>query len=177
MCSCWALIVLRQWPFLQYTARKQYTTRLLEKSLIPHRVKCQTEAVKNLSRPLETWKMLKIILSKRTLIKISDSVIPHQTLCQHQFGFFMHLTWNVANVTFIFAAYPNTKPKEKKWGGHSILCSTSQKVRGTRPPCPPPNYAHVSVEYSFYSCTVIRQFDLLWTAFFLVGKFLLQEVI
>jgi len=34
----------------------------------------------------------KIILSKRKLIKLSESVIPHQTLFQHQLGFAMHLT-------------------------------------------------------------------------------------
>jgi len=85
-----------------------YNQRLLEKSLIPHRVRCWTEAVNKLSRPLEIWKMIKIILSKRKLTKISESVIPHQTLFQHQFGFAMHLTWKVTNVTFIFATYPNT---------------------------------------------------------------------
>jgi len=31
---------------------------------IPHGVKCQTEAVKHLSRSPKTWKMLKIILLK-----------------------------------------------------------------------------------------------------------------
>jgi len=35
---------------------------------IPHRVKCQTKAVNHLSRSLETWKMLKIILLKLKFI-------------------------------------------------------------------------------------------------------------
>jgi len=35
---------------------------------IPHKVKCWKEAVKHLLRSLETWKMLKIILSKLKLI-------------------------------------------------------------------------------------------------------------
>jgi len=35
---------------------------------IPHRVKSWTEAVKHLSPSLETWKMLKIILSKLKFI-------------------------------------------------------------------------------------------------------------
>jgi len=35
---------------------------------IPHRVKFQTEAVRHLSRSLETWKMLKIIWSKLQFI-------------------------------------------------------------------------------------------------------------
>jgi len=46
---------------------------------LPHRVKCRTEAVKHLSRSLETWNMLKIILSKLKLYKLTVSVIPHQT--------------------------------------------------------------------------------------------------
>jgi len=46
-----------------------------------------TETVNNLSRSMETCKMLKIILSKLKLKKTSDSVIPHQTLFQHQLGY------------------------------------------------------------------------------------------
>jgi len=46
------------------------------------------EAVNNLSRLQETCKMLKIILSKLKLIKISESVIAHEIPFQHQ----MHLT-------------------------------------------------------------------------------------
>jgi len=53
---------------------------------IPHMVKCRREA-DNLSRSIETCKMLKIILSKLKFIKISESVIPHQTLFQHRFGY------------------------------------------------------------------------------------------
>jgi len=30
-------------------------------------------------------------------------------------------------------------------GGHGILCPPSEKMGGTRPPCPPPNCAHVYV--------------------------------
>ena len=37
---------------------------------IPHRVKCRTEVVNNLSRSLETCKVLKNILSKLKFIKI-----------------------------------------------------------------------------------------------------------
>jgi len=43
---------------------------------------------------------------------------------------------------FIFASPLNTKPKEKKVGGHGILCPPAWKIGGTRPPCPPPNCAH-----------------------------------
>jgi len=43
---------------------------------------------------------------------------------------------------FIFESPPNTKPKEKKVGGHGILCPPPEKVGGTRPPCPPPNCAY-----------------------------------
>jgi len=35
---------------------------------IPHRIKCRTKALIHLSRPLETWKMLQIILSKLNFI-------------------------------------------------------------------------------------------------------------
>jgi len=40
----------------------------LSNSMLYYRVKCQTKAVKHLSRSLETWKMLKIILSKLKFI-------------------------------------------------------------------------------------------------------------
>jgi len=71
MCSCKNLIVSRQRPFLQYTAQ----------------VKCRTQAVINLSRSPETCKMLKIASSKPKFIKISEPVIPHQALFQHQRGY------------------------------------------------------------------------------------------
>jgi len=47
------------------------------------------------------------------------------------------------NITFIFETSPNTKSKEKKvWGTWHIMSPPSEKVGGTRPPCPPPNCAH-----------------------------------
>jgi len=49
----------------------------------------------------------------------------------------------VTKTTFIFQNSPNTKSKEKKVGGHGILCPPRLKKWGdTRPPCPPPNCAH-----------------------------------
>jgi len=54
---------------------------------IPHEVKSQTEAVNNLLWSIETCKMLKIIVSKQKFTKLSESVIPHQTLFQHQLGY------------------------------------------------------------------------------------------
>jgi len=54
---------------------------------IPHSVKCRTKVVNNLSRSLETCKMLKIILSRLKRIKILESVIPHQTVFQHQLSY------------------------------------------------------------------------------------------
>jgi len=36
--------------------------------------------------------MLKIILLKQKLVKISESVIPHEIPFQNQLGFAMHLT-------------------------------------------------------------------------------------
>jgi len=52
-------------------------------------------------------------------IKISESMIPHQTLFQHQHCYVQHLTWklftqNVTNVIFGFEISPNTNPKRKK---------------------------------------------------------------
>jgi len=68
--------------------------------------------------------MLKIILSIEVKIyKLTESVIPHQTLFQHQLGYvwttIQHeklIIQNVKNITFIFETSSNTKPKEKKWG-------------------------------------------------------------
>jgi len=49
----------------------------------------------------------------------------------------------VTNITFIFETSPNTKPKEKEVGGTwHTMSPPSEKVGGTRPPCPPPNCAH-----------------------------------
>jgi len=48
----------------------------------------------------------------------------------------------VTNITFIFETFPNAKPKEKKWGDMAYYVTPSEKVGGTRPPCPPPNCAH-----------------------------------
>ena len=55
--------------------------------------------------------------------------MPHQTLFQHQLGYVRCTTLheklfpqNVTNTTFIFETSPNAKPKEKKVGGHGILC-------------------------------------------------------
>jgi len=46
---------------------------------------------------------------------------------------------------FIFESSPNTKPKDKKVGGHGILCPPAWKSGGTCPPCPPPNCAHATI--------------------------------
>ena len=60
-------------------------------------------------------------------------MIPHQTLFQHQLGYVWPTsnlktsTQNVTNITFIFETSPNTKPKEKKVGGHGILCPRLKK--------------------------------------------------
>jgi len=49
----------------------------------------------------------------------------------------------MTKVIFIFATSPNTKPKVKIVGGtYHIMSPPSEKVRGTRPPCPPPNCTH-----------------------------------
>ena len=76
--------------------------------------------------------------------KLTESVIPHQTLFQHQLGhvrFTIYneklFTQNVTNITFVFEASPNAKPKEKKVGRHGILCPhPSEKVGGHVPRVP-----------------------------------------
>jgi len=40
----------------------------------------------------------------------------------------------VTNITFIFETSPNTKPKEKKWGGRGILCPPRLKKCGGHVP-------------------------------------------
>ena len=52
-----------------------------------HRVKCRTEVVNNPTQSLETCKMLKTILSELKFVKISESVVPQQTLFQHEIGY------------------------------------------------------------------------------------------
>jgi len=144
--------LLNSYCFKKMTFLTVYNQWLLQKSLIPHKVKCPTEPVNNLSRPLETCKMLKIILPKLKLIKISESVIPLEYPFQHQLGFAVHLTWNVTNVTFIFSTSPNTKPKEKNVGGHSMIRPPRlKKFRGTRPLCPPPNCTHAPRAHPCYA--------------------------
>jgi len=64
-------------------------------------------------------------------------VIPQQTLLQHQLGYETLFTQNVTNTTFIFETSPNTKPKEKKVGGHSILCPPRLKKWGVTSPLSP----------------------------------------
>jgi len=71
--------------------------------------------------------MLKIISSiEAKMYVLTESV---QTLFQHKLGYvwttIQHeklITQNVTNITFIFETSPNTKPEEKKVGGHDILC-------------------------------------------------------
>jgi len=61
------------------------------------------------------------------IYKLTELVIPHPTLFQHQLTYvwptIQHeklFTQNVTNITFILETSPNTKPKEKKVGGHII---------------------------------------------------------
>jgi len=50
------------------------------------------------------------------IYRLTESVIPQQTLFQHQLGYETLFTQNVTNITFMFETSPNTKPKEKKVG-------------------------------------------------------------
>ena len=120
-------------PFLQFTTSDYY-----KKSLIPHRVKCRTEAVNNLSRPLETWKMLKLILSKRKLIKISESVLPHQTVSSSPW---LRYASNMKrDKCHLFLQHLQIQTRKRQmWGNIAYYVLPSEKVRGTRPPL---NCAH-----------------------------------
>ena len=120
---------------------------------IPRRVKCRTKAVNHLSRSK--------IFNEAKIYKLTESVIPHQALFQHELGYvrptISHeklFTQNVTNITFIFETSPNAKPKEKKVGEHGILCPPAWKSGKTRSPCPPPNCAH---EQLYQLVTVILE--------------------
>jgi len=110
----------------------------------PHMVKARRVAVKHLSRSLETWKMLKVILSKLKFINYQN-LWYHTKLCFNinlamcglpsNMKSSSHKTWHT--ITFIFETSPNTKPKEKKVGGHGILCLPRLKnLRGHVPRVP-----------------------------------------
>ena len=122
---------------------------------IPHRVKCRAEAVKHLSRSLETWKMLKIILSKLKFMNWQNQWY-HTKLCFNinlamcglpsNLKSSLHKTWQTL-LLFLKPLQIQNLTK-KKWGGHGILCPPpSEKVEGTRPPCPPLNCAHAPMTY------------------------------
>ena len=53
-----------------------------------------------------------------------------------------HKTWQTS---LLFLKPLQTQNlKRKKWGDMTYYVLPSEKMRGTRPPCPPPNCAHVS---------------------------------
>ena len=111
--------------------------------------KCRTVTVKNLSWCLETWKMLKIVFIEAKIYKLPESAIPHKALFQHQLDCVWPtnhheklFTQNVTNISFIFEASRNAKPEEKKVGDTAYYVPPGWKSGGTRPPCPPPNFAH-----------------------------------
>jgi len=51
----------------------------------------------------------------------------------------------VTNITIIFETSPNTKPKEKKVGGHSMLCPPVWKSGGEHVPPVPHQIAPVHI--------------------------------
>jgi len=105
---------------------------------MPHRVKCPTEEVKHLSRSLETWKMLKIILSKLKLINKQNQWY-HTKLCFNinlaMYGLPSNMKsssqkmWQTSLLFLKPFQMQNLKrksggtwhimsPRLKKWGGH-----------------------------------------------------------
>jgi len=96
--------------------------------------------------------------------KLTESVIPQQTLLQHQLGYETLFSQNMTNITFIFETSPNTKPKEwgdiayyEKWKGHSILCPPRLKKWGGHVPLVPNQIAPMvrglnSITLLFHMC-------------------------
>jgi len=77
------------------------------------------------------------------IYKLTESVILHQTLFQHQLGY----VWpsikhkklfrqNVTNITFIFETSPIQNLKRKKWGNMAYYVPPSEKVGGQVPRVP-----------------------------------------
>jgi len=119
---------------------------------IPDRVKCRTNAVNHLSRSLETWKMLKIILSKLKCINKQNPVIPQHTKLRFNMNLAMynlpsnlksslHKMWQTLLLFLKPLQIHNLK--RKKWGDMAYYIPATWKSGGTRPPCSPPNCAHV----------------------------------
>jgi len=76
-------------------------------------------------------------------MKVSESVIPHQTLFQHQHGYVQHLTWKTLHTKsdkrhIWFWNLSKYKPYEQNVGDMAYYCiSPPSKNVGTCPPCPP----------------------------------------
>jgi len=108
---------------------------------IPRRVKSQTEAVKHLSWSLETWKMLKIILSKLKFINKQNQLC-HTKLCFNMnlaidglpsnMKSSSHKTWQTP--LLYLKPHQTQNLKRKKEGGHGIFCSSRLKKWGGHVP-------------------------------------------
>ena len=116
---------------------------------ISHRGKCRTEAVR-LSRFLETLKMLKIILSKLKFTNQQNQWYHtkqcfNNNLTMYGLPFNMksssHKTWQTPLLFLKSLQIQNLK--RKMWGDTAYYVAPVRKSGGTRPPCPPPNCAHV----------------------------------
>jgi len=110
---------------------------------IPHRVKCRTEAVKHLSRSIETWKMLKIILSKLKLINEQNQWY-HTKLCFNINMAMCGLPSNMKNsshktsqtsLLFLKALHIQNL-KRRKWGGIAYFVPSVWKSGGHFPRVP-----------------------------------------
>jgi len=102
---------------------------------IPHRVKCRTEEVKHLSRSLETWKMLKIILSKLKFINYQNQW--YHTKLYFNINLAMYglpsnmksssqKTWQTSLLFLKHLQMQNLK--RKKWGDTAYYVTKSEKV-------------------------------------------------
>jgi len=117
---------------------------------IPYRVKCRTKAINHLSQSLETWKMLKIILSKIKFINYQNQWY-HTKLCfnvnlamwnlRSDMKSSSHKTWQTSLLFLKPLQIQNLKRKSgEAW---HIISAPPEKVGATRPPCPSQNCAHV----------------------------------
>ena len=109
----------------------------------PHRVKCRTEAVKHLSRSLETWKMLKIVLSKLKFINYQNQWY-HTKLCLNinltmcglpsNMKSSSHKMWQTSLIFLKPLEMQNLK--RKKWVVMAYYVPPGWKSGGTRPRVP-----------------------------------------
>jgi len=120
---------------------------------IPRRVKCRTKAVNHLSRS-------KIFIEAK-IYKLTESVIPHQALFQHELGYVRptishesssHKTWQTSLLFLKPLQMQNLK--RKKWGSMVYYVPPPEKVGRHVPRVPhqiAPMNSYISWSPSYWS--------------------------